>query len=64
MKYTMYEYANQNFKDFIYNNFNINNSKIKHKLNHTYNVVDNIKYLCGDMNLDYEATESKFYIVN
>lgn len=38
-------------------NFDINDEKINHKLNHTYNVIENAKYLCECLNLDKENTE-------
>lgn len=53
----LYEYAHENFKKFISSNFDENDSKIKHKVNHTYNVVENTKYLCDDMNIDSENTD-------
>lgn len=57
MNYKLYEYAHKYFKKFINDNFDDDDSKIKHKVNHTYNVVENTKYLCNDMNIDYENTD-------
>lgn len=53
----MYDRANEYFKKFIRNNFDLNDEKISHKVKHTYRVVDNAKYLCDSMNIDRENTE-------
>lgn len=50
----MYESAKKYFDFFIKSNFDINNKKIYHKLNHTFNVVDNAKYICEDLKLNNE----------
>ena len=34
--------------------FDLNNKMIMHKVNHTYRVVNNAKYICEDMKLDDE----------
>ena len=34
--------------------FDLNNKMIMHKVNHTYRVVNNAKYICEDMELDDE----------
>lgn len=51
----MFEYAKDKFIDFINTNYDISDNKIKHKLNHTFHVVDNSKYLCDKLNLDDET---------
>ena len=48
----MYNQAKEYFDYFINNNFDITDSKISHKLNHTYKVVDNARYICKSLNLD------------
>lgn len=50
----MYEYAKEYFDNFIKSNFDLSNEKIAHKLNHTYHVVDNAKYICDNMELSFE----------
>ena len=50
----MFKDAKNNFINFINNNYDLNNDKIKHKLNHTLHVVDNTEYLCNKMNIDNE----------
>ena len=50
----MYEEAKKYFNYFIKNNFDLNNDKIIHKIEHTYHVVDNVKYICDDMHLNKE----------
>ena len=50
----MFEYAKDRFIDFINNSYDLNDEKIKHKLNHTFHVVDNARYLCDKMNIDNE----------
>ena len=54
MNLKLYEYAYENFNKFICDNFDEKDSKISHKVNHIYNVVENVKYICGDMKLDAE----------
>ena len=53
----MFEYAKDKFIDFINTNYDISDNKSKHKLNHTFHVVDNSKYLCDKLNLDDETKE-------
>lgn len=53
----MYELAKKNFISFIESSFDLNNEKVSHKLNHTFHVVDNAKYICEDLNLGFEDTE-------
>jgi len=48
--------ARKYFDFFIKNNFDLNNDKVYHKLNHTYCVVKNAKYICEDMKLSSEDT--------
>lgn len=50
----MYDYAKEKFLQFINSNFDINDKKIEHKLNHTFHVVDNAIYICNKMNLSNE----------
>ena len=50
----MYNYAKDNFEKYIKENYDIDNEKIRHKLNHTYNVVENARIIATDMNLDKE----------
>ena len=57
MIYNLYEYACKNFKKFINDNFDEKDPKILHKVNHTYNVVENAKYICNDLNIDSENTD-------
>ena len=52
-----YESAKKYFEKFLNDNFDISDEKISHKINHTYNVVENAKYLCEYLNLDKENTE-------
>lgn len=53
----MYNSANKYFNEFINKNFDINDEKISHKVNHTYHVVDNAKYICERLNLDEINTD-------
>lgn len=53
----MFEYAKDRFINFINNSYDLNDEKIKHKLNHTFHVVDNARYLCDKMNIDNENKE-------
>lgn len=53
----MFGNAKDKFIQFIKNNYDINDDKIKHKLHHTFYVVDNSKYLCDKLNLDDETKE-------
>ena len=45
---------NRNYFIKEVNNYDLNNDKIKHKLNYTLNVVDNTEYLCNKMNINNE----------
>ena len=38
-----YETAKNYFEKFLNGNFDISDKKISHKINHTYNVVENAK---------------------
>ena len=50
----MYNDAQKYFNFFIKSNFDLNNEKIMHKVKHTYQVVNNAKYICEDMQLSNE----------
>lgn len=50
----MYELAKKYFDSFVKDNFNLNDEKIFHKMNHTYQVVINAEYICNDMHLNTE----------
>ena len=52
-----YDNAKKYFEKFLNENFDINDAKISHKINHTYNVVENAKYLCKCLKLDDINTE-------
>lgn len=52
-----YNSAKKYFGKFLNDNFDINDEKISHKINHTYNVVENAKYLCECLKLDEVNTE-------
>ena len=52
-----YDNAKKYFEKFLNDNFDINDEKINHKINHTYNVVENAKYLCKCLKLDEVNTE-------
>ncbi len=52
-----YESAKKYFEKFLNDSFDISDEKISHKINHTYNVVENAKYLCEYLNLDKENIE-------
>lgn len=53
----MYNEAKESIITFIKNSFDINDKKIKHKLDHTFYVVDNSEYLASKLNLDQEQIE-------
>lgn len=53
----MFEYAKERFIEFIKNSYDINDKKVNHKLNHTFHVIENSKYLCDKLNLDDETKE-------
>lgn len=42
----MFKYAKDNFIDFIKNSYDLDDDKVKHKLNHTFHVVDNTIQKC------------------
>ena len=48
----MYEYAEKEFNKFVKDNFDVNDEKVAHKLNHTYKVVANAKYISEKLGLD------------
>lgn len=52
-----YNNAKRYFEKFLNESFDINDEKISHKINHTYNVVENAKYLCECLKLDEINTE-------
>lgn len=52
-----YNNARNYFEKFLHENFDINDKKISHKINHTYYVVENAKYLCEYLKLDKTNTE-------
>lgn len=56
-RYIMFSKAKKYFDKFIGGNFVANDEKVNHKVNHTYNVVNNAKYLCEDMNFTEEDTD-------
>lgn len=53
----MYQEAKQYFEFFIKENFDLNDPKVSHKLNHTYHVVDNAEYICNHLKLGSEDKE-------
>lgn len=53
----VYEYAIKYFKSYVKDNFDLENEKILHKLNHTYNVVDNARYICENLKLSGEEVD-------
>lgn len=53
----LFEIAKYKFIEFIKNNYNLNDDKVKHKLNHSLHVVDNARYLCNKLNLEGETKE-------
>ena len=53
----MFEIAKDKFIEFIKNSCDLNDDKVKHKLNHTLYVVDNSKYLCNKLDLDEQTKE-------
>lgn len=50
----MYEPAKEYFVFFIKSNFDLSDKKVSHKLNHTFHVVENAKYICNDLKLNNE----------
>ena len=57
MDLKMYNLANKYFNKFINDNFDINDEKISHKVKHTYQVVNNAKYICEKLKLDSLNTD-------
>ncbi len=53
----MYNQAKRRFDQFISENFDMNNEKIRHKVTHTYNVVKMAEYLGNKLNLSEEDKE-------
>lgn len=53
----MYNCAKEKLILFIKENFDINDDKIKHKLQHTFYVVDNAEYLAKKLSLSTEEIE-------
>lgn len=54
---SMYNDAKKYFDFFIKSNFDLNNEKIMHKIKHTYQVVNNSRYICEDIQLSDEDKE-------
>ena len=52
-----YGKAKQYFEKYLDENFDLTDKKINHKINHTYRVVENARYLCNGLNLNKENTE-------
>ena len=46
--------AQKTFDKFLKNNYDITNPKVEHKIKHTYNVVNNAKYISESLNLSDE----------
>ena len=53
----MYNYAKEKLILFIKETFDINDDKVKHKLQHTFYVVDNAEYLSKKLGLSAEEIE-------
>lgn len=53
----MYNEALISFKRYIENNFDTNDEQVKHKLNHTFYVVNNSEYICNQLKLSKEKKE-------
>ena len=53
----MYNQANKYFNEFVKSNYDMNDEKVLHKLNHTYHVVNNTKYICSKLSLDETNTD-------
>lgn len=53
----MYETAKEKLINFIKENFDIENKKIKHKLSHTFYVVENAEYIADALKLSKEDKE-------
>ena len=45
----MFKFALEKFINFVNNNYDMNDTKVSHKLNHTLHVVSNAKFLCEKM---------------
>lgn len=52
----MFEETKDKFLNFVCQYYDINEAKVKHKLNHTFHVVKNAEYLCQKLHLDNENT--------
>lgn len=50
----MFEHAARKFSQYIKENFDMNDEKIKHKVIHTYNVVKMAEYISKDLGLNEE----------
>jgi len=50
----VFEKAAKMFSEFIKDNFDISDEKIKHKVIHTYNVVKMAEYISKDLDLSEE----------
>lgn len=50
----MYDIALEYWNKFLKDNFDLDNDKVSHKNNHTFNVVENAKKICEDMKLSDE----------
>lgn len=53
----MYETAKKYFLAFLDSNFDLNDAKVSHKLQHTFYVVDNAQYICQSLGLNTEDTQ-------
>lgn len=53
----IFKSAKENFINYINKNYDLNDKKVKHKLNHTLHVFSNAKFLCDKMNIDKNNTE-------
>ena len=53
----MYNQANKYFNEFVKSNYDMNDEKVLHKIDHTYHVVNNAKYICNKLNLDETNTD-------
>jgi putative nucleotidyltransferase with HDIG domain len=51
-----FEDSKKYFEEFLSKHFDMNDEKITHKMNHTYNVVENARYLSKELDLDEENT--------
>ena len=53
----LYEFAKKTFNEFISDNYDVNDKRVKIKLDHTYLVVENVKYICRNIKLDELNTD-------